>query len=65
MSRSKREKSQDFTCRAEMLLSTGYEHLAEINTWGDRYWGVDTEGNGLNRLGELLMEVREELAWAR
>lgn len=49
----------------EMLLSTGDEHLAEINHWGDTYWGVDLQGNGLNRLGELLMEVRTELAWPR
>ena len=50
---------------AEMLLSTGDEHLAEINHWGDTFWGVDLQGRGLNRLGELLMEVRTELAWAR
>lgn len=51
---------------AEMLLSTGDEPLVEFNSWGDTYWGVDSAtGNGLNRLGELLMEVRRELAWPR
>lgn len=51
---------------AEMLLSTGDEPLVEFNSWGDTYWGVDSAtGNGLNRLGKLLMEVRRELAWPR
>lgn len=46
---------------AEMLLSTEDEDLVEINHWGDTYWGV-CNGNGLNRLGELTMQVRRELA---
>jgi ribA/ribD-fused uncharacterized protein len=49
---------------ADMLLVTGDEHLVEVNTWGDTYWGV-CNGRGLNRLGELLMEVREELQLVR
>lgn len=51
---------------AEMLLSTGDEELVELNSWGDTYWGVhEPNGIGQNRLGALLMEVREELAWPR
>lgn len=51
---------------AEMLLSTGDKELVEFNTWGDTYWGVhQPNGVGQNRLGALLMEVREELAWPR
>jgi ribA/ribD-fused uncharacterized protein len=46
---------------ADMLLSTGEEELVEINTWGDVYWGVNSQGNGQNRLGVLLMRVRDEL----
>lgn len=42
------------------LLDTGDATLIEGNTWGDKYWGV-CKGVGKNRLGELLMEVREEL----
>lgn len=42
------------------LLDTGDAELIEGNTWGDRYWGV-CKGVGQNRLGVLLMQVREEL----
>ncbi len=43
-----------------ILLETGNEYLEEGNTWGDKYWGV-CEGEGLNHLGKILMEVREIL----
>ena len=43
-----------------MLLATGEEYLVEGNTWGDKYWGV-CGGIGLNHLGKLLMQVRDEL----
>lgn len=42
------------------LLETGNEHLEEGNTWGDRIWGT-VNGVGQNRLGKILMKVREEL----
>ena len=42
-----------------MLLATGDAYLEETNTWHDTYWGV-CEGEGKNKLGRLLMEVREE-----
>lgn len=50
----------------EKLLATGVRTLEETNNWGDTYWGaiVDPEGfpgYGYNRLGVLLMIVREEL----
>jgi len=44
----------------ERLLQTGDVYLEETNTWGDRYWGV-CDGEGLNKLGHVLMRVREEL----
>ena len=48
------------------LLATGNEELIEGTTWHDNYWGIcDCEacgGQGKNRLGKLLMQVREELA---
>jgi ribA/ribD-fused uncharacterized protein len=44
----------------EKLLATGSSMLIEGNTWGDRYWGVYA-GEGLNKLGQLLMQVRREL----
>lgn len=49
----------------DMLLATGDEDLVEINTWGDTYWGVNTQGMGLNVLGDLLMRVRDEVMTAR
>jgi N-glycosidase YbiA len=44
----------------EKLLATGRQHLVEGNTWGDEFWGVH-QGNGLNHLGRLLMDVRAEI----
>jgi len=42
----------------EKLLATGNARLFEGNWWGDRYWGVDKEGQGQNKLGLLLQEIR-------
>lgn len=44
-----------------MLLATGDAELIETNTWGDRYWGRDPQGNGYNFLGKILMEIRQKL----
>ena len=44
----------------DLLLATGDEELVEGNYWGDTYWGV-CNGVGKNRLGYLLMQVREEI----
>ena len=44
----------------EKLIDTGDEYLEEGNTWGDRVWGA-VNGVGANLLGQILMEVREEL----
>lgn len=40
------------------LLNTGFATLVEGNDWGDRYWGK-VNNVGENRLGEILMRVRE------
>lgn len=42
------------------LIDTGNKILIEGNTWGDTYWGM-CNGNGLNKLGEILMIVREKM----
>lgn len=34
--------------------------LEETNTWGDTFWGV-CNGRGLNMLGAILMQVREDV----
>jgi ribA/ribD-fused uncharacterized protein len=44
----------------ELLLSTGDEELIE-NAANDYYWGCGRSGTGKNRLGEILMRVRDEL----
>lgn len=45
---------------AQRLVDTGSAKLIEGNHWGDRYWGV-YRGQGENRLGLILMGVRESL----
>ena len=44
----------------ELLLSTGEQNIVE-NAPGDYYWGVGKNGTGLNKLGKILVSVREEL----
>ncbi len=48
---------------AALLLSTGEEQLVEA-TAKDRIWGCGSDGTGLNWLGQVLMEVRDELRQA-
>ncbi|MBM3979980.1 MAG: NADAR family protein [Planctomycetes bacterium] len=43
-----------------ILLGTGDAKLVE-HTANDSYWGDGGDGSGKNRLGHLLMKVREEL----
>lgn len=46
---------------ARKLLATGNAHLEERLWWRDTFWGYDVNLKaGENRLGRLLMEVREE-----
>lgn len=47
-----------------ILMDTGDALLVE-HTWRDSYWGDGGDGQGQNRLGQILMEVREELATSR
>jgi len=42
----------------EILLSTGDELLVE-NSPIDYYWGCGKDGSGKNKLGQILVEVRE------
>lgn len=43
-----------------LLWDTGLSYLEETNSWGDTFWGV-CEEVGKNRLGFLLMRVRDHL----
>ena len=57
--KSKFTQNQDLK---RQLLDTGDEELIEGNTWNDTYWGMDIRTNrGKNKLGKILMRVREEL----
>lgn len=44
----------------ELLLSTGDAKLVE-HTRSDSYWADGGDGSEKNRLGQLLMQVRQEL----
>jgi N-glycosidase YbiA len=44
----------------ETLLATGDSTIIE-HTENDAYWGDGSDGSGKNRLGEILMRVREVL----
>lgn len=55
--RAKFEQNPDL---ARRLLETKDAELIEGNSWGDTYWGV-CDGHGQNKLGRILMSIREEL----
>ena len=50
----------------EKLLATGDEYLEEGNYWHDNYWGnchceKCADITGQNKLGILLMKIREDI----
>lgn len=54
---------EKFTKDADLkskLLATGDAYLEEGNDWGDTTWGT-VDGVGENKLGKILMRIREEL----
>ncbi len=53
-------KFETYSDIRSVLLGTGDEELVE-NTSTDYYWGCGINKTGENRLGQILMEVREEL----
>lgn len=56
-----RIKFQTHEKLARLLLSTGRRLIVE-NAPTDPYWGCGPDGSGLNKLGKILMTVRDELA---
>ena len=40
------------------FLQTEEKELVETNTWNDKYWGKDPQGNGRNQLGITLTKAR-------
>jgi hypothetical protein len=53
-------KFQQYAELKELLLSTGHAKIVE-HTENDAYWGDGGDGSGRNRLGILLMAVRQQL----
>ena len=51
--------SQNPHLALKLIATNGFE-LEEGNTWGDRYWGT-VDGVGQNKLGLILMRVRDEI----
>ena len=60
MYRAVRKKFATHPALKSRLLATGAERIVE-NARGDYYWGCGADGSGLNKLGEMLELVREEL----
>jgi ribA/ribD-fused uncharacterized protein len=60
MLKAVREKFSQHEDIAEVLLGTGDALIVE-HTGNDSYWGDGGDGRGKNMLGQILMQVREEL----
>jgi ribA/ribD-fused uncharacterized protein len=61
MYRAVLKKFQTHPTLRELLLGTGDEEIVE-NAPGDFYWGCGKDSTGQNKLGQILMRVRAELA---
>lgn len=55
-----KQKFKDSTLRLK-LKHTGTKELIHVNP-DNLFWGTDGEGEGENRLGKLLMKLREEIS---
>lgn len=44
----------------QILLSTGTQKIIE-HTENDNYWGDGGDGTGKNKLGKMLMQIRDEI----
>ncbi|MBI5957344.1 MAG: NADAR family protein [Chloroflexi bacterium] len=60
MKQSVRRKFETHPDIRAVLMSTGDEDLVE-NAPNDYFWGAGRFGTGQNRLGKILVQVREEL----
>lgn len=55
-----REKVKQHDDIKQKLLSTGESLIIEVNN-RESYWGIGADGNGMNMLGKIFMEIRQEL----
>lgn len=60
MLRGVRAKFRRHDCLREILLGTGEVRIVE-RAKNDYYWGSGEDGTGENKLGKILMRVRDEL----
>ena len=60
MRQAVRRKFETHADIREILLSTGNDRIVE-NAPRDYYWGCGADGSGQNKLGRILMEVRDAL----
>ena len=60
MRQAVRRKFETHADIREILLSTGDDFIVE-NAPRDYYWGCGADGSGQNKLGLILMEVRDAL----
>ena len=60
MHRTVLTKFQTHKSLSDLLLSTGNKLIAESSPH-DAYWGCGADGLGLNKLGLILMAVRDQL----
>jgi ribA/ribD-fused uncharacterized protein len=44
----------------QALIDTGGEVIEEVSPF-DYYWGIGRDGTGRNMLGEVLMDIRQEI----
>ena len=57
LARAKVAQNQDVR---ECLLKTGKKQIIENSPWDD-FWGCGAKGKGENRMGKILVQIREEL----
>jgi ribA/ribD-fused uncharacterized protein len=55
-----RQKFENPFLRPQLMATEG-AMLTEGNHWNDTFWGV-CKGKGRNMLGQILMEIRDEIA---
>lgn len=60
MEKALRIKFTKNTEYGQKLMQTEGE-IVEWNNWGDKIWGKTLDGKGENRLGKILMKIRDEL----
>lgn len=63
-----RQKFSTNSILTQELVETHPEELVEGNTWGDQFWGAvwweeAQQWEGENKLGRLLMKIRQEHMW--